>query len=276
MSSAQPAVYEPEAYDENFPVASRLLQKEWRAPILSFYSFIRGMDEISDSPTLAHEQKRQQLRLIKIALKKENPELLPEWAQSYYHYVTEGKFSGQYGELLWKAFWQDTEKHRYHHFSEVIDYCKYSAAPVGRAVLEIAGEKHPNLIASDALCIALQLLNHLQDLRSDYLTRERCYLPQSWLREVGIHESVLEKKRTGPKLRRVQDRWLDETDKLLKVATRLPRSIRNRRLRWEIKIILAWAQELSRKLRRRDPLRERVKLTKLERTLAAVGGFLFL
>lgn len=176
--------------------------------------------------------------------------------------------------MLWRAFWQDTEKSRYYHFTEVLDYCKLSAAPVGRAVLEIAGERRPNLLAADALCIALQLINHLQDLRSDYRQRHRCYLPQDWLREAGIHESVLEKNRTGSRLRRVQHRWLDETDRLLKVAARLPRSIRNRRLRWEIKIILAWAQELSRKLRRRDPLRERIRLTRFEKVMAAIGGLL--
>lgn len=270
----QPARLSPDAYDENFPVASRLLLPQWRGPILDFYSYIRGLDEISDAPDLKREKKRQQLRLIRIAVQKRNSEMLPKWALGYFGQLQRGRMSPQHGEQLWQAFWQDTEKSRYHNFQEVLDYCKLSAAPVGRAVLEIAGEKNPNLLASDALCIALQLLNHLQDVRGDYIQRRRCYLPQDWLLAAGLSDKVLRKAETGPKLRKVFNQWLDETDKLLKIAGKLPRSIRHRRLRWEVKIILALAQELSRKLRRSDPMRHKVRLTKTERFFAAIGAFL--
>ncbi len=266
----------PKQYRENFPVASWLLPQQLRAPILDFYSYVRGLDEISDSVQLHRTKKRQQLRLIRIAVQKQNAEMLPQWALGYFRQLQSKRISAVHGERLWQAFWQDTEKMRYNNFAEVIDYCKLSAAPVGRAVLEMAGEKHANILASDALCIALQLLNHLQDVRSDYLKRKRCYLPQDWLAEFGLSDKVLRKAATGKKLRKIFDRWLDEVDKLLLIAGKLPRSIKQRRLRWEVRIIIAMAHELSRKLRKNDPMRYKVRLSKVERFFAAIGAFLVL
>lgn len=270
----QPTRYHPKEYHESFPVASRLLPEAWRQKVLDFYSFARGIDDICDNPALPREEKRQQLRVIKLALQENTPELLPGWAVPYHRLLLDQVLAPLPGEQLWQACWQDTEKNRYLTFEEVLSYAKLSAAPVGRAVLEIAKEMEVERAASDALCIALQLLDHLQDARSDYLLRQRVYLPQHWLEEAGISEKVLMKKETGPKLRKVFDLWLDETDKLLAYARHLPRSLNNRRLRGEVRAILACAQALSRKLRREDPMSRKVQLTGWERFTAIFCGIL--
>lgn len=241
---------------------------------MSFYSFLRGMDDISDSPVLQREEKREQLRMIRLGFQENQPEMLPEWALPYYKQVQDKKLSHEHGDKLWQAFWQDTEKSHYRSFSEVVSYCKLSAVPVGRAVLEISGEPKPKLAAADALCIALQLINHLQDVRSDYLERKRVYLPQDWLEQQGLSEKVLHKAETGPKLRHVLNMWLDEIDKYLRQAGHLPNSIRHRGLRWELRIMLALARGLARKLRRADSMAEHVKLGKFHRAILGLGAII--
>lgn len=258
--------------EENFPVASKLLPELWRRPILDFYSFVRGMDEIADSSVIQREEKREKLRRIRLAIQEEQPDMLPEWSQNYYQRIENQDFSPEHGDKLWKAFWMDTEKNRYRNFDEVLEYCQLSAVPVGRAVLEISKERKPKLGAADALCTALQLLNHLQDARADYLDLNRVYLPQDWFHKTGISEKVLEKAETGPKLRLVFNLWLNEVDKLLRQAGHLPRSIRHRGLRWELRIILAYARALSRKLRKSDPMARRVKLGNFHRAMLGIGA----
>ena len=155
-----------------------------------------------------------------------------------------------------------------------MSYCKLSANPVGHAVLEVSGEFDADLTAADALCTALQLLNHLQDVRSDYVKRQRIYVPQEWMAQVGLSEKVLEKSETGPKLRVVFHQWLDEVDVLLREAGHLPKTIHHRGVRWELRIILAFARGLARKLRKNDPMARHVKLGSFHRILLAVGAII--
>lgn len=270
----QTARYHPADYRENFPVASKWLPDAWRQAILDFYSYVRGLDEISDHPTLPREEKRQKLRVIRLGIQERNPDMVPHWAHPYLQMLFEKRLSAEYGDALWQAFWQDTEKDRYRSFADLLAYCRLSAAPVGRAVLAIANEPKPDLRGADALCIALQLLNHLQDARSDYEQRERIYLPLDWMEAEGLGEGVLGKHQTGPKLRRVFDQMLDETDKLLLTAKRLPKSIQQWRLRYEVRVILALAIALSRKLRDADPMSRRIALSRSEKKMAALRGLL--
>lgn len=271
----QPARFTPRDYHESFPVASRMLPEGARQKILDFYSFARGMDEICDSPSLPREEKRHQLRSLKVMLQESAPEMLPDWALGYHWLLVNHALSPVHGEQLWQACWQDTEKSHYLSFEEVVAYARLSAAPVGRAVLDLMNETGAEQSASDALCIALQLLDHLQDVRADYLLRQRVYLPRHWLEEAGLSDKVLAKKETGPKLRLVFDRWLDETDKLLHYARHLPGSLRDRRLRWEVQAILACARALSHKLRHGDPMAGKVRLSGWEKLSATVNGWFF-
>ena len=266
------AALKAQSQQENFPVASKWLPARWREPILDFYAFARGLDNIADDPILPREEKRQLLRVIKLGLTERNPEMVPIWAHPYLQLLFEKRLSPKHGEALWQAFWQDTEKSRYRSFAEVLRYCRLSAAPVGRAVLDIAGEAKAERKAADALCIALQLLNHLQDVHEDFTERDRIYLPQQWLEQAGLAEEVLQKQHMGPKLRSVFTKWLDETDKLLTIAKRLPKSVKSWQLRYEIKIIIALACSLSRKLREHDPMERAVKLTKREKKRATRRG----
>ena len=159
------------------------------------------------------------------------------------------------------AFKQDATKLRYDDWDDLIGYCNLSAAPVGRYLVDLHGESVTAYPASDALCNALQVLNHLQDCRDDYQTLNRVYLPQNWMIEAGIGAEVLGDGRSTPALRQVLHLCLDATDGLLTLADHLPGQLRNVRFAMEAAAIVAIAKRLSAELRRRDPLAERVVLT---------------
>jgi phytoene/squalene synthetase len=168
----------------------------------------------------------------------------------------------QHGLDLIAAFKLDAVKLRYADWRELIEgYCMLSAAPVGRYLLDLHGESRAGWPASDALCNALQVLNHLQDCRDDYRQLDRVYLPQDWLAAAGVRVEALDAPAASEGLRRVIDRCLDGTDELIVLARRLPGQLRSRRLAMESAVIVGIAERLSRLLRRRDPLAGRVKLS---------------
>lgn len=249
-----------QANTENFPVASLLLPQPQRQQVLAFYQFARLADDIADDPALAESAKLRRLRTIAEAIKTGNQQELPEKLQAYGQLLTAGTCSRKHGLALLDAFMQDAVKTRYATWEELLAYCMRSAAPVGRTVLEIFGEDKADLEAADALCNALQVLNHLQDCQEDYRLLDRVYLPQDWLAAESATVEMLDAAAASPALRRVLDRLLDATDTLLTTARHLPPTIRHRRLRLETAITLALAEGLAKRLRRRDPLAAKTRL----------------
>ncbi len=251
------------AGDENFPVGSQLIRADLRPHIHAFYMFARNADDIADSATLTPADKLARLDRMEAVLTGQadggSPsalklrETLPETGVTMRHSL----------DLL-RAFRQDAEKTRYRNWDELFDYCRYSAMPVGRHVLDLHGENRETYPPSDALCTSLQVLNHLQDCAKDLDALDRCYLPQDRMAEFGVRIEDLRANRTSPGLRKVLDVLLDDVDKLNRAAADLPRRVRDRRLRVETAVIVGLARRLTRRLRREDPLAGRVKLTKAD------------
>ncbi|MEE8444880.1 MAG: squalene/phytoene synthase family protein, partial [Alphaproteobacteria bacterium] len=174
------------------------------------------------------------------------------------------------------AFKRDATKSRYADWDDLMNYCRYSASPVGRYLLDIHGESPDGYAASDALCDALQVINHMQDLKDDYLTLDRVYLPQDWMKDEGVVVADLAAPSASPGLRRVIDRCLDGTDRLLATARTLPRRLASRRLAMESAAIIRLAEILSARLRRQDPIARRVALSKpasLYHALVGIGRY---
>ena len=154
-----------------------------------------------------------------------------------------------------------------------MDYCQRSAASVGRVMMDIHGEsRHADLEGSDALCNALQVLNHLQDCGEDYLALDRVYLPEPWLQEAGGSVEMLAEKRAAPAVRRSIDRCLEHTADLLRRAEAMPRSVRRRRFRWECAVIVKLGWALHRRLAHGDPLAGRIRVSKPSRVGLALSG----
>src|SRR5436305_8583974 len=142
------------------------------------------------------------------------------------------------------AFRQDAVKLRYRDWDDLMAYCRYSAAPVGRQLLDLHGESRATWPASDALCAALQVLNHLQDCAADYQALDRVYLPIVELEAAGCAVSALTAPAASPGLRRVIDSLLDRTDGLIAAARDLPPRVAARGLRWESAVIVGLAARL--------------------------------
>jgi phytoene/squalene synthetase len=170
------------------------------------------------------------------------------------------------------AFRLDATKLRYQDWDDLMMYCRYSAAPVGRQLLDLHGESHDTWPASDALCAALQVLNHLQDCAADYRALDRVYLPLAELEAAGCGLAALTAPAAAPSLRLVLDRLLDRTVALIEVAHGLPPGVKARGLRWESATIVALAGRLARRLYRGDPLARRVKLSKTDFAAAFLTG----
>ncbi len=174
------------------------------------------------------------------------------------------------------AFRQDATKRRYASWPELYDYCRFSAMPVGRHVLDLHGEDAATHAPSDALCAALQVLNHLQDGASDLAALDRCYLPQDLLARHGAAVQDLRGPAATPGLRRVFDALLDEVEALNRAAATLPRRTRDRRLRVETAVIVGLARRLARRLRHADPVARRVALTKADAGASVLAALRFL
>jgi len=250
------------AGDENFPVGSILLPKALRPHVAVFYAYARAIDDVADNPDLAPEEKVRRLDGFDKALLGENDDPAYEKAHRIRESLHDCGVTVQHCRDLISAFKQDAVKLRYDDWDDLIDYCNRSAAPVGRYLLDLHGESRDGYPANDALCNALQVLNHLQDCADDYHELDRVYLPRDWMSAAGITIDALDAPAMSPGLRRVVDKCLDGTDELLALARTLPGRLKNRRLAMESAAIVNIAIKLSRQLRRRDPIAERVELTK--------------
>lgn len=260
------------AADENFPVGSWLLPKKLRPDVAVYYAFARAIDDIADNPALAPADKIARLEGFAAAINGTSAE--PAYAKAY---AVRSMFertgiSKRHGLDLISAFLQDATTSRYANWADLIGYCDRSAAPVGRFLLDLHGEDPALHVLSDALCNALQVINHLQDCGQDYAALDRVYLPSEWMDAEGTSAPDLALAALTPGLRRVIDRALAATEGLLSEARRLPKALTNRRLAAETAVIVAVAEKLARRLSRRDPLAERVALGPIGFAGAAVSG----
>jgi squalene synthase HpnC len=248
--------------DENFPVASWLIEPRRRPTILAFYRFARTADDIADHAHLDPAEKLQRLEAMRGALMGDHDR--SEAAAALRRALTDRGLTRAHALDLLVAFRRDAVQSRYATWDDLMDYCRYSAAPVGRMVLDIHGEPSGAWPASDALCAALQVINHLQDCGKDYRELDRVYLPTEDLAAADQDVTALAAARASPGLRLVIASLARRTQDLLRRSRPLAHEVRNRRLRLEIAVIQRLAEDLTARLMVRDPLSERVHHRKLE------------
>ena len=258
--------------DENFPVASLLLAREHRRPILAFYRFARVADDVADHPDLSPEQKLAMLDRLEAALDgaaNQEPE-----ATDLRTILDARGLSDDNARLLLHAFRQDATTKRYHSWLELMDYCAYSAMPVGRFVLDLHGEPRAARTASDAVCAALQIINHLQDCARDYRQLDRVYLPLDLMTHEGARVEDLGAHRATNALRAVILTLTNRADDLLDRGEAITAQIRNARLAREIQVIVALARNNVVKLRREDPLQDGGRTSKSSALLITLATLL--
>jgi squalene synthase HpnC len=256
--------------DENFPVASWIIHPRHRALILAFYNFVRTADDIADHATLSEQEKLRYLDLLEAELLGKGDS--QQEAVNLRRALSERSMPPRHALDVLVAFRMDVTKLRYENWDEVIHYCRYSAMPVGRFMLDVHGESTSTWAASDALCAGLQINNHLQDCGKDFRNLNRVYLPRDALAASGAAvEALGEGRASGPLLQCLHS-LAARTEALLDESKSLSAEVKDFRLGLEISVIQAFADKIVRLLKVRDPLSERVHLGPTELLAHSLGG----
>ena len=256
--------------DENFPVASWIIHPRHRPLILAFYNFVRTADDIADHATLSGDEKLSLLDLLEAELLGKG-DSQPE-AVNLRRVLAERGLPPRHALDLLIAFRMDVTKLRYETWDEVIHYCRYSAMPVGRFMLDVHGESPSTWPASDALCAGLQINNHLQDCGKDYKSLNRVYVPLDALAAAGASVEELGKEPASARLRQCLHGLAVRNEALLDEGKSLGAEVKDFRLGLEIAVIQGFADRIVQLLKERDPLSERVHLSPLELLARSAGG----
>jgi squalene synthase HpnC len=254
--------------DENFPVASFLIAPRHRGPILSFYRFVRAADDVADNEAAAPQDKLALLEEMRASLLGTG-DSVPEGV-ALRAVLAERALPPVHALDLLEAFRRDVTKLRYRDWDDLLDYCRYSAMPVGRYVLDVHGEDRALWPANDALCAALQVINHLQDCGRDYRALNRVYIPEDALAAESVGVEALAAPAASPALRRVIAGLAARNAQLLDKARGFSAAVGDFRLALEVDLIQTLARNLNRLVARRDPLSQTVHHSKAD----IVGLFL--
>lgn len=256
---------------ENFPVGSWLIRPDLRQHVHAFYRFARTADDISDNPLLEPAEKLTLLQRFRDVLNGMDDDAAPA-AMGMRASLQQSGVSAQHCHDLLTAFCRDATQLRYRDWDDLLDYCRYSASPVGRYVLALHGIGEQAWPTNDALCSALQIINHIQDCADDYRELDRVYIPADMLAARGADIAMLAAARSPAPLRATLTDMLDKMGPMMREARALPHHVPDLRLKLETAVIASLADRLIAMLRRRDPLCDNVKLGKAGKIIAALRG----
>lgn len=259
---------------ENFPVGSWLLPARLRPHIMVYYEFARAIDDIADSALLNSNEKIERLDGYARHLNDEANEAGYDKAVAMRESLRVTGITQTHCLELITAFKQDAVQQRYDSWNDLLAYCRLSAVPVGRYLIDLHGGCSDQYNSSDALCSALQIINHLQDLGDDFQQLDRVYLPVEWLNDAGTSDNDLALSACTAGVREVVNRMLDGVSILIDKAYPISKKLNSRRLALEASVILMIARALRNKLAHHDPLTSRVELRKPELALCSVRGIL--
>lgn len=264
------------AADENFPVGSWLIRPDLRRHVHVFYRFARAADDIADNPALDAGDKVARLAQMAAIIRGEagaaEAAAQSETAWRMRQDLLETGVTAQHCLDLLQAFTQDARKTRYRNWDELIGYCLLSAAPVGRQLLDLHGEDAAPRAASDALCSALQVVNHLQDCGADYRALDRVYLPLDELARTGAKVEDLGGAALTPALRQAIDRVVAPLETLLAECADLVLLVEDPRIALECAVIRTLCVRLTARLKREDPLATRIAYGKPAMAGLALAG----
>jgi phytoene synthase len=215
----------PVEHYENFPVASLLLPADLRAPVEVIYRFARSADDLADEGDDAPGIRLKKLQSYREQLDAPREPLFHDLRKI----VREHDLPLQLLRDLLDAFSQDVTKKRYADYNELLEYCRRSANPVGRLLLRLFKRTtESNLRHSDAICTALQLINHWQDVDVDYTKDNRVYLPQDEMARFGVSERHLSEKRCDDAFRSLLSFQIKRARELMRSGAPLGRALPGR------------------------------------------------
>jgi squalene synthase HpnC len=266
---------------ENFPVVSVLIPKELRKHVAVIYWFARTADDFADDETLSAEVRMKLLTQFEGRLSQTiagNPP--DELDAALLNTITERGITVQYLYDLLSAFKQDIVRTRYATLDDLLDYCRRSANPVGRLMLELFGLHNPGTVElSDKICSALQLVNFWQDVSLD-VKKERIYVPQTHLHKFAVSEDeVYYPEKYGPNTRKFKNcmrELVNITDQMFIDGQPLI-PLLNGVFRYEISWTVLGGRKILEKIRKIDynVHCERVRLSKFELLQLGMSSFFY-
>ncbi len=241
---------------ENFPVASLLMPRAYRAPVALIYAFARRADDLADEGDMPSAQRLQALEDMRkqLDLARSGGAVRDANIAALAHAMDEFRLPWKCLYDLLAAFTQDVTVSRYPDFEALRAYCTFSANPVGRLLLHLYGEATARNIAySDSICTSLQLINFLQDVDDDYRLRGRIYVPEDDMARFGVDETDFLKRRNDRRVHELFHFELQRAAALLQTGSPLARALPGRFGR-EMRAVIAGGRRMLKKLqRRRDP-----------------------
>ncbi len=267
--------------DENFPVSSFIMKRDLGLLIKKFYFFARTADDVADNEKLSSKEKKTILNFFDRTLGNSEYTDLKALNDLIYLFP-KIPFGKKYSRHLLKAFLLDAHKKEYKDWDELLYYCKYSANPVGRFVIDASHQnqrKNKNLKKiyreSDKLCSALQIINHLQDCKDDYLNLKRIYIPESFFKKYGLNTKCLSSKESPKKFIKLKLELVKKVEDMLINTKQGLKLIRLWRLRKETLIILNIAKRLCNLLKKYDPLEKKIKLSRIDLIFCFIKGIIW-
>ena len=253
----------PVDHYENFPVASLLLPKSKRRPVEAIYRFARGADDIADEGNASNEERLTGLSAYAAELDRIARGAAPESAAfaELASVIAEWRLPLPLFHDLLDAFAQDVTKKRYNDFPELMDYCRRSANPVGRLMLHLFDRaSEENLLHSDAICSALQLINFWQDIAVDW-EKSRVYLPQEDLSHFHVDEQAIAEGRVTPAWTALLDFQIERTRRLILSGAPLVHQLPGR-FGWEIRLTVQGGLRILERIQQTggDVFRQRPRL----------------
>jgi squalene synthase HpnC len=270
IDSAQDLASGKGSTDENFPVASVLIAPRHRPVVMAFYRFARAADDVADNAGATPGLKLALLEDLRGALTGERDTSAEGVGLREALYLR--GLSPLHALDLLEAFRRDVTKLRYADWDDLMDYCRYSASPVGRFVLDVHGEDEALWPMNDALCSALQVINHLQDCGKDRRDLDRVYIPLDVLHAAGLGVEALDAPAASPQLRGVIAGLAQRTLALLDISRPFARKVKDGRLALEIGVIQTLADDLCKGLMTRDPLSQNVHHSKPQMACLALAA----
>jgi len=254
-----------QSHYENFPVASRLLPKHLRMPIAVIYAFARRADDFADEGELSNEERIAALTDFgnKLDLIEQNKDVDDITFIALADVIKQHELPISLFHDLLTAFKMDVTKARYANFGELMEYCRYSANPVGRLLLHLnKATSSQNLGYSDAICSALQLTNFLQDISQDLEESDRIYIPQDEMEQCGVSEDDIRNKVTNSASRKLIEFQVRRALKIMQSGAPLGKVL-NGRMGLELRMTIMGGSRILYKLNQQyDDVFSRPRLSK--------------
>ncbi len=255
------------SHREDFPIA-RFVKPTLRPLIEAYYRAAREADDTADDPHLDRAQKLQRLDEFEKAFYAGSDNAAGALGRLF---AAERLDYRLYTDLL-EAFRRDAAEQPIDVWERLLDYCRFSAVPVGRFVLAVHDEPLETYLPAETLCTVLQIVNHLRDLKTDACQLRRCYLPQDMMRKYDVTLSDLCLLQSPPRLRNLISEIVSRLRAMCADSAILLSLVKNRRLKTELGVIYSLTYSMLKKINKGDVLHCKPRLTRIDWLRATAYG----